>query len=191
MTMKTTEENKFSSEKQTQAETLILGESDIERTLKRLAHEVLEYNHGSSDLVLLGIVTRGKPLAERLGRLISEFEKTEVPVGYLDVTLYRDDTGQTFKPASESYVPVDIAGKKVVLVDDVLFSGRSVRAALDAINGFGRPASVQLLVLLDRGHRELPIRPDFVGKNVPTAKNERVNVYLKEVDDRDSAVLKK
>lgn len=169
----------------------VFESGDIERTLKRLAHEVIEGNQGVDDIVLLGIITRGKTLAERLGRLLQDLEGKPVPVGYLDITLYRDDTGQTFKPASESFVPDELTGKKVILVDDVLFSGRSVRAALDALNGYGRPASVQLLVLLDRGHRELPIRPDYVGKNIPTAKNERVFVKLNEVDGQDQVFLRK
>lgn len=174
-----------------QNEVVIFNASDIERSLKRLAHELIERNQGIEDIVLLGIVTRGKPLAERIAQLLQALEGKTVPVGYLDVTLYRDDTAQTFKPASESLVPVELTGKTVVLVDDVLYSGRSVRAALDALNGYGRPASVQLLVLLDRGHRELPIRPDFVGKNIPTAKQERVNVQLQEVDGLDQVILRK
>jgi len=172
---------------------VIFEAEDIERTLKRLSHELIEFNHGLKDVVLLGIVTRGKSLAERVGRLLQQMESAEqdIPLGYLDITLYRDDTGQTFKPASESYVPVELTGKKVILIDDVIFSGRSVRAALDALNGYGRPASVQLMVLLDRGHRELPIRPDFVGKNIPTSKHERVFVQLKEVDGQDRVLLRK
>jgi pyrimidine operon attenuation protein/uracil phosphoribosyltransferase len=170
---------------------VVFDEPDIQRTLKRLAHELLEHNQGLGDLVLLGIVTRGKYLAERVAQLLESLEGKPVPVGYLDITLYRDDTGQTFKSTSESLVPVDINGKKVVLIDDVLFSGRSVRAAMDALNGYGRPASVQLMVLLDRGHRELPIRPDFIGKNIPTSKQERVFVQLKEVDGADQVLLRK
>lgn len=172
-------------------EVVIFEADDIQRTLKRLTHELIEFNQGAEDLVLLGIVTRGKALAERVGKLLKEQEGKEVPLGYLDITLYRDDTGQTFKPASESYVPIELAGKKVVLIDDVIFSGRSVRAALDALNGYGRPASVQLMVLLDRGHRELPIRPDFVGKNIPTSKQERVFVQVQEFDGRDQVLLRK
>ena len=170
-------------------DTVIFSAEDIERTLKRLTHEMLETNHGSEDLVVMGILTRGKPLAERIGALASAFEGKPVPVGYLDITLYRDDTGQSFRPTSESLVPVDLSGKTVVLVDDVMQSGRSVRAALDALNAYGRPAAVQLLVLLDRGHRELPIRADFVGKNIPTALTERIQVRLKETDDTDEVVL--
>ncbi len=174
-----------------QADVVIFEADDIHRTLKRLAHELVEFNHGTQDLVLLGVVTRGKPLAERVAKLLEELEGKPVPQGYVDITLYRDDTGQTFKAALESYVPVELTGKKVVLIDDVLFSGRSVRAALDALNGYGRPASVQLMVLLDRGHRELPIRPDYVGKNIPTSKQERVFVQLKEVDGQDRVLLRK
>lgn len=172
-----------------QTEVVIFDANDIERSLKRLTHELIEFNQGVDNVVLLGIVTRGKPLAERVGKLLQELEGKTVPVGYLDVTFYRDDTSQTFKSASESYVPVELTGKKVILIDDVLYSGRSVRAAMDALNGYGRPASVQLLVLLDRGHRELPIRPDYVGKNIPTAKQERVNVQLQEVDGTDQVLL--
>ena len=174
-----------------QTQVVIFNANDVERTLKRLAHELIEAHEGIGDVVLLGIVTRGKPLAERMARLLEALEGTPVPVGYLDITLYRDDTGQTFKPASESLVPVELTGKKVVLVDDVLYSGRTVRAALDALNGYGRPAVVQLLVLLDRGHRELPIRADFVGKSIPTSREERVSVKLQEVDGLDQVVLLK
>lgn len=174
-----------------QTDVVIFNASDVERTLKRLAHELIEHNHGVDDVVLLGVVTRGKPLAERMARLLEDLEGKPVPVGYVDITLYRDDTGQTFKPAMESLVPVELTGKKVVLIDDVLYSGRTVRAALDALNGYGRPACVQLLVLLDRGHRELPIRPDFVGKNIPTSSEERVSVQLKEVDGQDQVLLRK
>lgn len=172
-------------------EVVIFEAEDIDRTLKRLTHELVEFNHGTDDIVLLGIVTRGKSLAERVAKLLRELEGKQVPQGYVDVTLYRDDTGQTFKPASESLVPAELTGKKVVLIDDVIYSGRSVRAALDALNGYGRPASVQLMVLLDRGHRELPIRPDFVGKNIPTSKQERVFVQLREVDGQDRILLRK
>lgn len=170
---------------------VIFSADDIQRTLKRLAHELIEFNQGTDDLVLMGIITRGKTLAERLAKLLQQLEGKPVTTGYLDITLYRDDTAKTFKPTTESSVPIDITGKKVVLIDDVLFSGRSVRAALDALNGYGRPATVQLLVLLDRGHRELPIRPDFVGKNIPTSKQERVFVQLAEVDNQDQVLLRK
>ena len=169
--------------------TTVFSESDIERTLKRLTHELLEANRGTEDLVLVGIITRGKYLAERLAKLIKEFDGTEVPLGFLDITLYRDDAGKTIKPTSQSTMPVDITGKKVILVDDVIFRGRTIRAALDALNDYGRPSSVQLLVLLDRGHRELPISANFVGKNIPTSIEERVNVKLREVDDEEVVTI--
>jgi pyrimidine operon attenuation protein / uracil phosphoribosyltransferase len=175
----------------TSGKTIVFTEQDIQRTLKRLAHEMLEANKGIEDLVLMGIVTRGKYLAERVGRFVAEIEGKSIPVGSLDITLYRDDTGTTFKPAGESLVPVDLTGKRVVLVDDVIFSGRSVRAALDALNAYGRPESVQLLVLLDRGHRDLPISPNFVGKNIPTSRTERVTVQLQEVDGLEQVIIEK
>jgi pyrimidine operon attenuation protein/uracil phosphoribosyltransferase len=174
---------------QTEVSTLIFSRDDIQRTLKRLTHELLESNQGSDDLVLVGIITRGKFLAQRIGRLIESFEGKSVPVGELDITLYRDDSGSSFRSMAGSEIPVDITGKRVVLVDDVIFSGRSVRAALDALNAYGRPSSVQLLVLLDRGHRELPISPNFVGKNMPTSRTERVNVQLEEVDGTEQVTL--
>lgn len=171
--------------------TVVFSEHDVQRTLKRLTHELLEANKGAENLVLMGIVTRGKYLAERVAKLIEEIEGTKVPVGFLDITLYRDDADQNFKPAAESLVPVELTDKHVILVDDVIFSGRSVRAALDMLNAYGRPASVQLLVLLDRGHRQLPISPNFVGKNIPTAKTERVTVQLQEVDGAEQVLIEK
>lgn len=175
----------------TSHETVIFSREDIDRTLKRLTHELLEANQGPQNLVLVGIVTRGHYLAQRIAGLVETFEGVKVPQGMLDVTLYRDDSDRTFKEAQQSQIPVDITGKDVVLVDDVIFSGRTIRAALDALNDYGRPASVQLLVLLDRGHRELPISPDYVGKNVPTSKTERVNVHLQEVDGHEQVTLSK
>ncbi len=171
--------------------TQVFSEQDIQRTLKRLAHELIEANKGTEDLVLMGIVTRGKYLAERIGRLVEEFEDATVPVGFVDITLYRDDVDTSFKAAGESHVPVDLTDKRVVLVDDVIFSGRSVRAAMDALSAYGRPRSVQLLVLLDRGHRQLPISPDFVGKNIPTATTERLTVCLNEIDSTEEVVIEK
>ena len=168
---------------------VVMDSNDVERALKRLTHELLEYNHGIDNLVVMGILTRGKPMAERIGSLIEEFEGKSVPVGYLDITLYRDDAGQSFKSTAESLVPVDLEGKTVVLVDDVVYSGRSVRAAMDALNAYGRPAAIQLLVLLDRGHRELPIRADFVGKNIPTSREERVQVQFNETDGTDQVII--
>lgn len=163
---------------------------DIRRAIARLAHELIERNAGVGDLVLVGLRTRGIPLARRLQLRIKEFEGAEVPLGELDVTLYRDDVHQraprTLSPTS---IPVDIANKTVILVDDVLYTGRTIRAALDALIDLGRPRAIQLVCLIDRGHRELPIRPDYVGKNVPTSHQEKVAVRLEEVDGVDEVVL--
>lgn len=169
----------------------VLAPEEIRRALSRIAHEILERTHGGDHVVLLGIPTRGVPLARRLAARISTFEGASVPVGSLDVTLHRDDL--RLRPARalrRTEVPHDgIDGKTVVLVDDVLFSGRTIRAALDALNDLGRPRAVQLAVLVDRGHRELPIRADYVGKNLPTAHREVVRVLLEETDGQDSVLL--
>jgi len=169
----------------------VLHEADIARALTRISHEILESNRGPDDLVLLGIPTRGVPLAQRIGALIAQFAGTTVPVGALDVTMYRDDLHRnpTRTPHPTEIPAGGIDGKVVVLVDDVLFSGRSIRAALDALQDIGRPAAVRLATLVDRGHRELPIRPDFVGKNLPSARDERVNVRLAEIDDLDEVTI--
>jgi len=169
----------------------VLQQADISRALTRIAHEILETNRGADDLVLLGIPTRGVALADRLGALIASIAQTDVPVGSLDVTLFRDDLAKnpTRSPQPTEIPPGGIDGKTVVLVDDVLFSGRSIRAALDAIQSIGRPATVRLAILVDRGHRELPIRPDFVGKNIPSARTERVNVRLSENDGVDEVTI--
>jgi pyrimidine operon attenuation protein / uracil phosphoribosyltransferase len=172
-------------------ETIIFTQDDIERSLKRMTHELLEANQGSKNLVIVGIQTRGKYIAQRVAHYIESFENNKVPVGILDITLYRDDAGEKFKEARESQIPFDITGKDVILVDDVIFSGRTIRAALDALNDYGRPASVQLLVLLDRGHRELPISANYIGKNVPTAKSERVNVRVQEYDGLEQVTVSK
>jgi len=172
-------------------ETVIFTAEDIERSLKRLTHEVLEANHGPSNLVLVGLVTRGRTLAQRVATLIESFEGSAPALGTLDITLYRDDAQTTFKSVVASQMPSDINGKHVILVDDVIFSGRTIASALEALKDYGRPASVQLMVLLDRGHRELPISPNFVGKNVPTSKSERVNVRLTEVDGTEEVTLSK
>lgn len=162
----------------------VLGSEDISRSLKRIAFEIVEKNSGATDLVLLGIPTRGIVLAMRLKEMLRSVADVEVPVGSLDITLYRDDLArQPARVPKPTVMPsCGIDGKTVVLVDDVLFSGRTIRAALDAINDHGRPSSVQLAVLVDRGHRELPIRADFVGKNLPTSRSETVAVHLKESD---------
>lgn len=170
----------------------LMSADEIRRALSRMAHEIVERNSGAESVVLVGIRTRGVPLARRIAHLISEFEERPVPIGGLDVTLYRDDTSRRVKlPSGPSEVPVDIEGRAVVLVDDVLYTGRSVRAAMDALRDYGRPRLIQLAVLIDRGHRELPIRADFVGKNVPTSRSESVEVKLMEVDGRDEVVLDK
>ena len=158
----------------------VLHEADIARALTRISHEILESNKGPDNLVILGIPTRGVALANRVAALVAEFGGRPVPVGALDVTMYRDDLHRnpTRAPQPTQIPPGGIDGKTVVLVDDVLFSGRSIRAALDALQDIGRPAAVRLAALVDRGHRELPIRPDFVGKNLPSAREERVNVRL-------------
>jgi len=169
----------------------VLTPEEIRRALSRIAHEILERTHGGEGVVLLGIPTRGVPLARRLAARISEFEGSPVAHGSLDVTMHRDDL--RLRPAralQRTDVPPDgIDGKTVVLVDDVLYSGRTIRAALEAINDLGRPRSVQLAVLVDRGHRELPIRADYVGKNLPTAQREVVRVLLEEIDGEDSVLL--
>ncbi|MGH3328594.1 MAG: bifunctional pyr operon transcriptional regulator/uracil phosphoribosyltransferase PyrR [Streptomycetales bacterium] len=171
--------------------TTVLEAPDIRRALTRIAHEILERAKGADDIVLLGIPTRGVNLAGRLGRRIAEVEGAEVPVGALDVTMYRDDL--RLKPAralERTVVPNGgIEGRLVILVDDVLYSGRTIRAALDAINDIGRPRAVQLAVLVDRGHRELPIRADYVGKNLPTSLRETVKVLLDEEDGSDGVLI--
>ncbi|NNG41259.1 bifunctional pyr operon transcriptional regulator/uracil phosphoribosyltransferase PyrR [Flexivirga sp. ID2601S] len=165
----------------------VLSAGDISRALRRIAHEIVEHNKGADDLVLLGIPTRGEALAQRLVRLLAEIEEAQVPVGSLDVTMYRDDLrSQPTRAVGTTSIPdTGIDDKVVVLVDDVLFSGRTVRAALDALGDLGRPRAVRLAVLVDRGHRELPIRADHVGKNLPTARSERVRVRLDENDGVD------
>ncbi|GAA3616066.1 bifunctional pyr operon transcriptional regulator/uracil phosphoribosyltransferase PyrR [Marihabitans asiaticum] len=168
----------------------VLSESDIARALKRIAHEVLEQSRGADDLVILGIPTRGVELARRLAALITEIEGREVLAGSLDVTMYRDDLrAQPTRAAQETQIPGGgVDGLVVVLVDDVLYSGRTVRAALDALADYGRPRAVRLAVLVDRGHRELPIRADHVGKNLPTSHSERVSVRLRGYDDEADSV---
>ncbi|MDT0181319.1 bifunctional pyr operon transcriptional regulator/uracil phosphoribosyltransferase PyrR [Microbacterium sp. ARD31] len=169
----------------------VLHQADITRALTRISHEILESNKGPDGLVLLGIPTRGVTLAERIADLIGQFSGTRPPVGALDVTMYRDDLHRhpTRAPQPTQIPAGGIDGRTVVLVDDVLFSGRSIRAALDALQDIGRPAAVRLGILVDRGHRELPIRPDFVGKNLPSARDERVNVRLSDVDGIEEVTI--
>jgi pyrimidine operon attenuation protein/uracil phosphoribosyltransferase len=168
----------------------LLHEDDVRRAVRRMAHELLESARDDKPLVVLGIPTRGAVLARRLAAAMTEVAGRPIPVGSLDVTLYRDDlAGQPIRPTGPTEVPADIDGAVVVLVDDVLYSGRTVRAALDAVTALGRPAAVRLAVLVDRGHRELPIRPDSVGRNLPSAKHERIRVHLTEVDGRDEVTI--
>jgi pyrimidine operon attenuation protein / uracil phosphoribosyltransferase len=170
---------------------VILSEADIRRTLARIAHEIIERNRDMSGVVLVGMRTRGVPLAKRLADNIKNFEGTEVPVGALDISLYRDDLDSfDFKPVVQSTsIPVNIDEKNVVLVDDVLFTGRSTRAAMDALIDLGRPSTIQLAVLVDRGHRELPIRADYIGKNIPSSRSEKIKVELAETDNIDQVAI--
>ena len=170
---------------------VILDSNELTKTLRRLAHEVIENYVDLSNLVIIGIVTRGEFIAKRLHDIISEIEKMQIPYGYLDVTLYRDDLDhrKSLKPSKFSKVP-NIDNKHVLLVDDVLYEGRTARAALDSLKDFGRPASVKLLVLVDRGHRKLPISADFVGKNIPTNPNQNIKVYITEIVKKDSIEIK-
>lgn len=173
--------------------TEVLDQSAINRALTRIAHEILEKNKGGDDLVLVGIKTRGAPLAKRLQEKIKEIENLTLPIGVLDITLYRDDlkkaTDSDEPEIKASDIPVDLTGKNVVLIDDVLYTGRTVRAAMDATMDIGRPAQVQLAVLVDRGHRELPIRADYVGKNIPTSEKEIVVVHVDEIDRADEVAI--
>lgn len=173
-------------------ERTVLDASDIRRAVRRMSHEILESAKGLDDLVILGIPTRGVYLARRIAGAIGEIEGREVLCGSLDITLYRDDLRlrevRALEPTSIPAVGID--GRVVVLVDDVLYSGRTIRAALDALADVGRPAAVRLAALVDRGHRELPIRPDFIGKNLPTSQGETVRVHLTEIDDEDSVMIR-
>ena len=166
---------------------IVLTADDIRRAIRRVAHEMVERNRGVAGLVLVGLRTRGAPLAHRIAAAIQEFEGEAVPVGTLDIGLYRDDIASSeLRPRIQpTELPIDIDGKDVVLVDDVLYTGRSIRAALDALTDFGRPSTIQLAVLVDRGHRQLPIRADYVGKNIPTSLQEEVELLLEEIDGRD------
>ena len=166
-------------------EKVVMNEMEMKRALTRLAYEIIEHHKGIEDIVLMGIATRGAPLAERLGKKIAELEGT-VLVESLNIEAYRDDMNYTDQRPENSS---DLSGKKVILVDDVLFTGRSIRAAMDACMDRGRPAEISLAILVDRGHRELPIRPDYVGKNIPTSKQERVRVQIKEIDGKDAVTI--
>jgi pyrimidine operon attenuation protein/uracil phosphoribosyltransferase len=169
----------------------VMTADDIRRALTRIAHEIVERNHGAQNLVLIGILRKGAPVAQRLAHLISEFEGVAVPTGNLDVTLYRDDALHRPLAVRKTAIPHNVNDKTVVLVDEVIFTGRTVRAAMDALMDLGRPAAIQLAALVDRGHRELPIRPDFVGKNLPTSVREHVHVALRELDGEDAIYIRK
>jgi pyrimidine operon attenuation protein / uracil phosphoribosyltransferase len=161
------------------ARSQVLDAEQVQRALVRIAHEIIERNRGLDQVVIVGLQTGGTPIADRLAEILAEIDSVEVPVGVLDVALYRDDIGlRPVLPEAATDIPGDLTNRVVVLVDDVLFTGRTIRAALDALNDFGRPRSVQLAVMVDRGHRELPIRPDYVGKNLPTRRDEVVNVTI-------------
>src|SRR5881409_347051 len=169
----------------------LMDDAEVKRAVTRIAHEIVERNKGAGRLVLAGIAARGDDLARRLAAEIERIEGVQVPVGALDITFYRDDIGMRSEAPEvhETRISFDITGTTVVLVDDVLFTGRTIRAAMDALVDFGRPEAIQLAVLVDRGHRELPIRADYVGKNVPTRKDEEVQVRIAEVDGEDSVVV--
>jgi pyrimidine operon attenuation protein/uracil phosphoribosyltransferase len=168
----------------------ILSAEDLRRTITRLASQVIERSGDLSQLVLIGIYTRGVDLAHLMARQIEALEQVSVPVGAVDITFYRDDLDTIgIRTPAKTDIPFDLSGKTVVLVDDVIFKGRTIRAALNAVNDYGRPAVIRLLVLIDRGHREVPIHPDFVGKQLPTAREELVKVYLKDTDNRDGVEL--
>lgn len=172
-------------------EKALMTHIDVERVLMRIAHEILEKNGGAAEIILVGIETRGVPLAGRLAAAIKSIEGVEVPIGSLDISLYRDDlTTLNLKPVvHRTKVPIDVTDNTVILVDDVFYTGRSIRAAMDAIMDLGRPQKIQLAVLVDRGHRELPIRADYVGRNIPTSKTEEIKVYVSEVDGEDKVAI--
>jgi pyrimidine operon attenuation protein / uracil phosphoribosyltransferase len=174
-----------------QSKNMVLDKEGIDRTLTRIAHEIIEQNLGVENIALIGIKTRGEFLAQRLASKLQKIEKKEVPIGAVDITLYRDDLTEIAEQPviHETEIGFDITQKIIVLVDDVLFSGRTVRCALDELLDFGRPAKIQLAVLIDRGHRELPIRPDYVGKNIPTSLKESVDVRIKEIDEKEEVVV--
>jgi pyrimidine operon attenuation protein/uracil phosphoribosyltransferase len=173
-------------------EKTLLTSREMERALARIAHEIVEKNKGADDVVLVGMRTRGVPLAKRIADIIEGFEGIPIPVGALDISLHRDDISPSeSRPAIESHtdIPTSITDRRVILVDDVLYTGRSIRAAMDALMDLGRPRTIQLAVLIDRGHRELPIRADYVGKNIPSSKDEEIQVQLQEVDGVDKVVI--
>lgn len=173
------------------SERVIMDEAEIQRTVTRIAHEILEYNKGTDELILLGIKTRGAFLARRIQQKIEQIEEITVPTGTIDITQFRDDLEQTIDQVAEQTYEIDvnITNQVVIIVDDVLYTGRTVRASLDAVLQYARPSKIGLATLIDRGHRELPIRADFVGKNIPTAREEAVSVFLSEIDSRNAVVI--
>ena len=170
---------------------IIMDEAAVLRSMKRITHEIIEKNNGAGDIILLGIHRRGMPLAAMLRDNIRAFEGTDVPLGSIDISLYRDDLTEVsdLPETGATSIPCDINGKKVILVDDVIYTGRTVRAAIEAVFHYGRPQSIQLAVLIDRGHRELPVRPDYVGKNIPTSHSEVVSVMVDEFDGKTGVAL--
>ena len=173
--------------------TELMDADGLKRCLKRISHEILEKNHGTKDLVLVGIKTRGLPLANRIKDFIKDIEGYDVPVCSIDISFYRDDLSKIYDSplVKKSKIDIDVTDKKVVLVDDVLFTGRTVRAAIDALLDNARPQEIQLAIVIDRGHREIPIRADYVGKNVPTSKEEHITVCLNEIDNKEAVFLVK
>ena len=169
----------------------IMDSESINRSITRLAHEILEQNHGADKLMLVGVLSRGEPLARRLQLLIEKISGTNSPIGFLDITFHRDDFRDRLVVPQVKGTDINdpIDDKIIILVDDVLFTGRTIRAAMDELNAFGRPQKIQLAVLVDRGHREIPIKADFIGKNIPTHEGEHIKVLLKEIDDKDSVLL--
>jgi pyrimidine operon attenuation protein/uracil phosphoribosyltransferase len=168
-----------------------MDSADIRRALTRIAHEIIEKNRGAEKLGLVGIRSKGTPLAERLAKLIGEIEGIRVPVGSLDITLYRDDYGSMGRVVKPTEIPFDVSERTIILVDEVIYTGRTIRCALDALMDMGRPAAIQLAVLIDRGHRELPIRPDYIGKNLPTSRKEKVDVQFNDIDGEDRVYILK
>ncbi len=177
--------------KRMELKSIIMDEAAVLRSMKRITHEIIEKNNGTADVILLGIHRRGMPLAAILRDNIRSFEGTDVPLGSIDISLYRDDLTEVsdLPETGATSIPCDINGKKVILVDDVIYTGRTVRAAIEAVFHYGRPDSIQLAVLIDRGHRELPIRPDYVGKNIPTSHSEVVSVMVDEFDGKTGVAL--
>ena len=169
----------------------VMDSNELRRALTRIAHEIIERTKGAERLALVGIQRKGVPLAERLAKLINEIEGARVPVGTLDITLYRDDIMTRLPAVGQTDMPFDVNGRTIILVDEVVYTGRTVRCALDALMDMGRPAAIQLAVLIDRGHRELPIRPDYVGKNLPTSRKEMVDVQLEEIEGEDRVFILK